>query len=64
MIVFNKEIKMKIIPCIYGDDNTDSTECRYGCEISTLTGANERTVFMCAKYGKVYKNQYQIERLN
>ena len=33
MTVSIKEKYMKIIPCLYGDGNTDSTEIRRGCEI-------------------------------
>lgn len=47
------------------DTLTNEETIHYGASgISELTGANERTVFMCAKYRKLYKNQYRIERLN
>lgn len=47
------------------DTNTDEESIHYGTgTISELTSANERTAFMCAKYNRLYKNRYKIERLN
>lgn len=43
------------------DTTTNEETIHYGAgEISTLTGANERTVFMCAKYGKGTKTNTKL----
>ena len=60
MIVSIKEINVKIIPCIYNDDNSDSTECRYGCEIevSQIPKIGETIKLKMNLFDLIFKNVY------
>lgn len=66
MIVSNKEINVRIIPCIYGDGNTDSTQIRRGCEIevSQLPKIGEIIKLKRNLFDLIFKNVYSDHKDN
>lgn len=60
MIVYNKEINVKIIPCIYGDGVTDSTEIRCGCEIEVdqIPNIGETIKLKMNLFDLIFQNVY------
>lgn len=60
MIVANKEINMIIIPCLYGDGLTDSTEIRRGAEIEVgqIPKIGETIKLKMNLFDLIFKNVY------
>lgn len=66
MIVSNKEINVKVIPCIYGDGATDSTEIRRGSEIEVdqIPKIGETIKLKMNLFDLIFRNVYSGHKDN